>query len=397
MMLKRQLARRFLALLAGCVIACPALAETKSEQIQALMAHYHALGRLHGAVLVAQDGKIVYEGGFGQADASWGVANAADVKYHIASVTKVLTAVLVLQQVERGTLRLEAPVRGYLPDFPAPIDARITVDHLLSNRSGLVDYVNDLDGDEYMARYEHRRVPAETIVADMLQRPLEFAPGEQFDYSNTGYVLLGRLLESVTGRSYCDLLREEVLAPAGMAASGCVSYEPVVARMATAYKREDGKLAHAPFFHALHADSVAYSTVRDLFRFDEALRAGRLLSPAMQAVMSTPRAEDGRIGDAYGPGLEHFYGYGLEIHRRPGASPAGSVTVVGHTGYYLGWSARLWRVPEDGIAIIVLNNQSLPIFYNEFFDILYERPYRLPTEDQFDAREGKKKEKGEGS
>ncbi|GAA4869030.1 serine hydrolase domain-containing protein [Luteimonas vadosa] len=392
MMLKRQLARCFLALLAGCVITCPALAQTKTERIHALMAHYHALGRLHGAVLVAQDGKVVYEGGFGQADATWGIANAADVRYHVASVTKVLTAVLVLQQVERGTLRLDAPVAGYLPDFPVPIDARITVDHLLSNRSGLVDYVNDLDGDEYMARYEHRRVPAETLVAEMLQRPLEFAPGERFDYSNTGYVLLEVLLESVTGRPYCDLLREEVFAPAGMAASGCVSYEPVVARMATAYKRENGQLAHAPFFHALHADGVAYSTVRDLFRFDEALRAGRLLSPAMQAVMATPRIGDDRIGNFFGPGLEHFYGYGLEIHQRPGASPADRVTVVGHSGYYLGWSARLWRVPEDGIAIIVLNNQTLPTFYIELFDILYERPYRLPTEDELDAREGKKKE-----
>lgn len=283
---------------------------------------------------------MIYEGGFGLADAAWGVPNAPDVKYHVASVTKMFTALLVMQQVERGVLRLDAPAADYLPNFPVPIDDRITVEHLLTHRSGLVDYVNDLSGDEYKALYEHRRVPADSVVADMASRPLEFEPGQGYDYSNTGYVLLGLLLEAVTGQTYCALLREDVFAPAGMEGSRCIAFEPVVPRLATPYEEEDGVLTRAPFFHANYADGVVYSTVRDLYRFDQALRSGHLLSPALQAAMNTPRVEDDFIGDDYGPGLRHFYGYGVETHRRAGASQSDSVTVAGPGGGYAGWSAN---------------------------------------------------------
>jgi CubicO group peptidase (beta-lactamase class C family) len=365
-----------------------ALAQTRAERIHELMAHYYALGRHHGAVLVAQGGEVVYEGGFGPADATWGIPNAPDVRYGIGSVTKTFTALLVMQQVERGALRLDAPVADYLPDFPAPIDERITLEHLLTHRAGLVDYVNDLGGGEYTARYEHRRVPADSVVADMARRPLKSEPGQGYDYSNTDYVFLGLLLEAVTDKPYCVLLQEEVFGPAGMEGSGCLAFEPVVPRLATPYEK-DGGLTHAPFFHANYADGVVYSTVRDLLRFDQFLLEGRLLSPEMQALMNTPRVEDDWIGDDYGPGLRHFYGYGVETHRRPGASPSDSVTVVGHGGGYTGWSAMLWRVPEDGVVIAVLNNRHIPPLYPELFDVLYDRAYRLPTEEELDARDKK--------
>lgn len=385
----RQHACFCVAFLAGCLLTSTALAQTKAERIEELMAHYHALGRQHGAVLVAQDGEVIYEGGFGPADATWGIPNSPDVKYGIGSVTKVFTALLVMQQVERGALRLDAPAALYLPDFPAPLDERITVEHLLTHRSGLVDYVNDLSGDEYTARYEHRRVPADSVVADMARRPLEFEPGRGYDYSNTGYVLLGLLLEAVTGEPYCALLHEEVLGPAGMEGSGCMAFEPVVPHLATPYEEEDGVLTHAPFFHANYADGVIYSTVRDLFRFDRALHSGHLLTSGFQAVMNAPRVADDFIGDDYGPGLRHFYGYGVETHRRLGAGRSDSVTVVGHGGGYTGWSAMLWRVPEDEVVIAVLNNQHIPPLYPELFDILYDRTYRLPTEEELEAREEK--------
>jgi CubicO group peptidase (beta-lactamase class C family) len=369
------------------VLAPCASAQTKAERIHELMTHYHELGRHHGAVLVAKDGQVIYERGFGLADATWGIRNAPDVKYGIGSVTKTFTALLVMRQVERGGLRLSAPAGDYLPDFTTPLDRRITVEHLLTHRSGLMDYVNDLESDEYTAKYEHRRVPADSVVADMAQRPLKFEPGQQFGYSNTNYALLGLLLEAVTARPYCILLQEEVFTPAAMEASGCLAFEKVVDRLATPYEKNSGVLTHAPFFHANYADGTMYSTVRDLYRFDQALRSGRLLSPEYQALMNTPRTEDDWIGDDYGPGLRHFYGYGVETHRRAGPSPSDSVTVIGHGGGYTGWSAMLWRVPEDGVVFVVINNVHIPPLYPEIFDILYGRPYRLPTEEELIARE----------
>jgi CubicO group peptidase (beta-lactamase class C family) len=371
----------FSLLVLTCLFNSFAYAQSKKEQIHNLMTVYHELGRHHGAVLVAQDSEVIYEGGFGEANATWGIPNSPDVRYGIGSVTKMFTALLVMQQIEHGTIRLNAPAAGYLPDFPALIDERITIEQLLTHRSGLVDYVNDLSGDEYNAKFEFSRLPADSIVADILRRPLKFEPGQNFDYSNTGYVLLGLVLESVMGKPYCALLSEFIFQPSEMESSGCLSYEPIVPMLATPYEKVNGEMTHAPFFHAIYADGVVYSTVRDLYRFDQALRSERLLTHEFQVMMNTPRVEDDLIGDDYGPGLQHFYGYGVETHWRPVSELPDSVKVVGHSGGYTGWSAIMWRVPEDGITIVVLNNRHIPPLYIELFDILYERPYYLPTED----------------
>ena len=171
-----------------------------------------------------------------------------------------------------------------------------------------------------------------------------------------------------------------------MTDTGCLFFEPVVPRMATGYVRaDDGTLVRAPFDHSIHADGMAYSTVRDLFALDQALRAGQVLSPSMQTVMNAPRAVEGWIGDDFGPGLTHHTGYGLEsIHRRPGPVDGDSVTVVGHGGGTAGWSSMFWRVPDEGIVIAVLNNVGVPPLPIEIFDILFERPYALPTVPELD-------------
>lgn len=365
-----------------------ARAQTKAEQIHDLMAHYHALGRHHGAVLVAQGGEVIYEGGFGVANATWGIPNGPDVKYDIGSVTKHLTGLLVMQQVERGKIRLDAPAAVHLLNFPVRIDERITIAHLLTHQSGITDFANDLGAEEFEARYLHRRHPAGAVVADMLLRPLEFDPGAGHAYSNTGYVLLGLILEAVTGRDYCDLLQAEVLEPAGMSESGCSRFEPVILRRATGYRMEDGRLIHAAYWHSSYADGELYSTVRDLYRFDLAMQSGRLLSPEMQGVMNTPRLKHDWIGDDFGQGLKHYTGYGIEsVHQRPGFADADRVTVISHGGGGGGFTSMLWRVPEDGVVVAVLNNVEVPPLYPELFDILYDRLYRLPTEDKVTPRE----------
>ncbi|WP_412067971.1 serine hydrolase domain-containing protein [Rubrivirga sp. IMCC43871] len=371
-----------LALLAACSTQA-ASAQTEAERIDALMARYHALGLFHGAVVVARDGDVVYEGGFGLADATWGVPNGPDVSYRIASVTKPITALLVFQEIERGALSLDAPAAGYLPDFPAPIDPRITVADLLIHASGIVDYANDLSDDEYAARYLYRRVPADSVVAAMVRRPLEFEPGTAHDYSNTGYVLIGLILEATSGTPYCDLVRERVTEPAGMTGTGCALFEPVVEGMATGYRLgDDGRLTHAPFEPSTYAEGVLYATPRDLVRLDAALREGRVLSPAMQAVMAEPRVLTDHVGDDMGLGLIHSEAYGVEsVHRRPGAG-ADSVTAYAMGGGMPpAWTAMWYRVPEDGVTIAVMNNAGAPPpLYPELFDILYGRPYSLPAE-----------------
>lgn len=368
------LARLCTGLMVG-LIAAPAWAQSTSERIDALITELHERGRFEGAVLVAREGEVVYEGGRGLADATWGIPNAPDVKYPLASITKTFTAVLVLQQVDRGVLRLDAPAADYLPDFPAPIDPRITIEHLLTHQSGLLDFVNDLPRDEVFMRYARQPLPPDSAVADMARRPLEFEPGARSDYGNTGYNLLGLVLETVTGRSYCALLQAQVFGPAGMRDSGCIAFEPVVPRMATPYLTEDEALQHVTYDHSLFADGSAYSTVRDLFRFDQALRVGQLLPRELQAEMAAPRVRDEWISEHYGTRPELAYGYGVATWESPGSSPSDRVQVVGHGGAAAGVTTVLWRIPEEGVVIALLNNRSIWPFptYLELIDVLYGR------------------------
>jgi len=362
-----------------------ARAQSLSDRLDEVMQRYHDLGLFHGSILVARDGEVVYERGAGFANVEWAIPNAPDTRFQLASITKMFTATLVLQQAERGQVRLDAPITTYLPEYPAEPGDRITVPHLLSHTSGIPDFANDLTPEEYAARYLHTAQPADTVLADMARRPLEFEPGEAFDYSNTGYVLLGMILERVTGADFCALLRREILEPAGMADSGCSSFEAVIPHRATGYERTADGLRHVPYDHSLLADGVMYATVQDLFRFDRAMAGGALLSEASQALMNTPREREPMWSQ--GAGLDAHYGYGVVIMNVPWWTPDRTVTVLAHGGLTQGFSTLFARIPEDGITVAALNNlhRTMPTFL-ELFSILYGQPYELPTRERLEAQ-----------
>jgi CubicO group peptidase (beta-lactamase class C family) len=370
-----------------CFAAPAALAQTPAERIDEVMRRYHELGRFHGSILVAKDGEIVYEKGYGLANREWENPNTPETRFQLASVTKTFTATLVLQQVERGRIPLDAPITTYLPEYPAEPGGRITVHHLLSHSSGIPNF----SWRDYQATKLDTRQLGDTILADMARRPLEFEPGERVDYNNTGFVLLGMILERVTGTDYCTLLRRQILEPAGMAASGCESFEAIIPRRAAGYQRVEGEFRHAPYDHTLHADGMMYSTVQDLFRFDRAMAGGILLSPEMQAVMNTPHYPDG-LDDLELVGIKEIHwGYGIMVRFDSRAVvPDHALTVLTHGGRGLGFSAMLIRIPEDGIFVAALNNlHQMNSFYPEIFSILYGTPYELPTREHLEAQGGR--------
>ncbi len=185
----------------------------------------------------------------------------------------------------------------------------------------------------------------------------------------------------MTGRPYCALLREEIFEPAGMADSGCRSFEAVIPRMATQYATEDGQPWHVRYDHSVYADGVGYSTVRDLFRLDAALRDGRLLSASGQARMASPRVQDEWVAEHYGPRPSLGYGYGVAVWEMPGAAPSDSVTVVGHGGAGDGLTTVFWRVPQGGVVVAVMSNRSIWPFptYGALLDLAYGRSPALPA------------------
>ncbi|MEE4361135.1 MAG: serine hydrolase domain-containing protein [Pseudomonadales bacterium] len=305
---------------------------------------------VHGAVRIVDGGRLVHEGGYGYADREWSVPNAGDTRYRIASLTKQFLAILLLQEAERGRLDLQATLDRYLPDYAAPWAGQVSIHQLLVHTAGVPDFVS-LDWDAYTRRYLHVRVPAEDIAADLATQALEFAPGARFAYSNSGYLLLGLVLEAVTGASWCALLKERILDPAGMADSGCDDFETVRPRRARGYYLRSEQYSNAPYDHSAHAEGNMYATVRDLERYDRALREGRLLSPPMQALMHLPhvrvRAEEGE--------RERWYGYGVYLQRRSDEE-GGEVTVATHSGGIEGFSAFLLRGLEDGRFVALLEN-----------------------------------------
>jgi CubicO group peptidase (beta-lactamase class C family) len=293
-------------------------------------------GAFSGAVLVARDDKPVVKQASGLADRQRRRPNTVDTRFNIGSVGKTFTAVAIAQLVEAGKLSFDDPIGRYLPGFPREVANRVTVGQLLTHTSGL--------GDVFM-RW-HPNAPAQLDVSDLLTRivrePLQFEPGSRFGYSNSGYVVLGAIIESVTGESYYDYVRRHVFVPAGMTRTGWYSPDQVP-NMAHGYARVDT----SGTWVAGNPSGGAYSTVGDLLKFARALLKGRLLSPKTTKTVLAGKVNTPKPGPA-----KARYGYGFEEEFRNG------VRIVGNGGGQPGVEAQLRIFPRLGYTVIVLTNKE---------------------------------------
>ena len=207
-------ARLFALFIVALITATNALAQQNvQKEIDGLLKQYYDYGQFNGSVLVADKGKIIYEKGFGMANMEWAIANQPDTKFRIGSITKQFTAALVLQLVEEGKIKLDAKLTDYLTDYRKDTGDKVTIHQLLNHTSGIPSYT---DNREFFR--EHSRDPYG--VADFVKKfasgDLEFEPGSKFSYNNSGYTLLGAIIEKVTGKSYETVLTERILKPLGM-------------------------------------------------------------------------------------------------------------------------------------------------------------------------------------
>lgn len=293
-------------------------------------ARYGDAFKFHGVVGVLKDGEPVFVRGYGVADPGTGAAVTEDSRFKIGSLTQTFTAVAVLQLRDRGLVDLDAPVRKYLPDYPA-IGQRITVRHLLSHTSGIPSYT---DAHVFAVGHEGP-VPPARVRAMFQDLPLEFAPGTDFDLSNSGYFLLGELVEAVSGEPFADYLAENVLAPAGMKRSGLGRPVDTVGQEFD----EDEVLVPAGQRHpsAYGAAAAMVSTAADLARWDRALRTpGLVLSPKGLAEMTTVVREE--------------YGLGWFLRQDRGQ------TMAFYPGGVEGYNATIARYLEDGVTVFALAN-----------------------------------------
>ncbi|MCG8469109.1 MAG: serine hydrolase [Gemmatimonadetes bacterium] len=338
--------RGLVALLMLVAVARPVAAQSRADRAESYLRAYHDLGRFNGAALVVDRGSVLYEGALGLADLDTGELATPSTRFRIASLTKQFTAALVLRLEELGRLRVDATVAAYIEEYPKPQADRITIHHLLNHTSGLPSYT-DIPG-----FLEHRGVeplaPGE-IVALTWSEPLRFEPGSDFEYSNSGYALLGWIVERVTGVPYHAALREHVLEPLGLTDTGYDHDEIPPSGHARGFTRDlDGHRAARPLDPSIpYSAGMLYSTVSDLGRWTAALLGWTSPGPFEDPSTGVRMMAPGRNG----------YGYGIGSSRRDVGRET-EIRTVEHTGGIFGFTSVLRAFPDHERAIVLLDNTS---------------------------------------
>lgn len=350
--MNRPIAATTLALVAGTLLGVsrPATAQIqdRSELIAALdsAAEAHAADSMVAGVAVAvvRDGDTLLLEGYGQAHREFDVLTPPDAVYEVGSITKQFTAAAILQLAARDSLDLDAEITEYLPDY----DTRghvVTVRQLLHHTSGIRDYF----GMSTFGPLGRTDVPRDSLLSLVEAEPFRFAPGTTMSYTNTGYFLLGRIIEETSGQSYGEYLEQHVLGPAGMADSHYCDERAVVDHGAQGYSwSEEGTLRRRQSFdHAWpYAAGSLCSTAGDLVAWNEALHGGRILPDSMYRAMITP----GRLAD----GTELRYAMGLGVLESAGHR------IIRHGGGLYGFLSESRYYPDGEVILVVLQNTTGP-------------------------------------
>lgn len=317
-------------------------AQATSDLAAKADAYIKATG-IPGSVLLAKSGKVVLARGYGLANIELDVPNKSETKFRLGSITKQFTAAAILQLQEKGKLRIEDPISRYIPNTPAAWTG-ITIHHLLTHTSGIPSYTEEAG---YQAHMRERVGAPIDFLSRFRDRPLEFAPGEKFHYDNSGYFLLGVIIEQVSGLEYEDYLRKNIFEPLQMTATGYDWPAAILKDRASGYSNGDGGKINADFLDMgqPYAAGSLYSTVLDLYKWDRALYSTKVLNAESLQAAFTPNKYD------WAEGIKYGYGWGItQVHGHK---------AVGHGGGINGFSTVIWRaIEEDATAIVLSNNDA---------------------------------------
>ena len=347
------------------VIQSTALGQDHAAKIQEVLALAHKYQQFNGTALVAENGRVVYKGAFGMANMEWGIPNTPDTKFRLGSITKQFTSMLIMQLVSQGKIKLDAKLTDYLPDYRKDTGEKVTIHNLLTHTSGIPSYTGLPNFFQDVSRDPYK-------VADFVKKyasgDLEFEPGSKFSYSNSGYFLLGAVIERVTGKSYEQVLKENILDPAGMKNTGYDHHDTIIPKRASGYVRTGNGYINAPYLDMSipYAAGSLYSTVEDLYLWDQVLYTDKLLSAQLKQLM-------------YKPFLEN-YAYGWGVTNASFKQNGQPVQVITHNGGINGFSTNIARYPNEKNLIVLLDNtsQNVQPLNDTIENILYNQPYELP-------------------
>ena len=347
--------RRLLLLALSAALAG---AQDISSKVDEYVKAYVDQNRFMGSVLIAKGGKVLVDKGYGMANIELDVPNSPQTKFRLGSITKQFTATAILQLEEKGKLSVNDAVSKYFPDSP-PAWKAITIHNLLTHTSGIPNYTS-------FPGFMDKQARTPLTVAELLglfkDKPLEFEPGSQMKYSNSGYEVLGYIIEKTSGVSYEEYVKRNIFDRVDMQDSGYDHDTTIIKHRAAGYSLVNGKLQNARYLDMSSPYSAGslYSTVDDLYRWDRALYTDKVLSRKSIEKMYTPFKND--------------YAYGWGVKDGPHKQYA-------HGGGIFGFSTFIARYPADDAFVVVLSNiESAPAgrIAGDLANILFGEKYELP-------------------
>jgi len=333
----------------------------QGDKIDALIDAYARMYKFNGSALVAKNGIILINKGYGYRNAADKIVNNEQTIFQLGSITKQFTSAVILKLQEEKKLSVSDKLSKYFPGYPK--GDSVTIEQLLTHTSGIYSYTNDPN---FMANEVTKPANREMMMALFRDKPFDFSPGTGWNYSNSGYSLLGYIIEAVTKKPYEQAVRKYIFTPLGMTHSGFDFTHLKNKEKATGYfELNDKETVPAPIVDSTvsYSAGAIYSTTGDLYLWHKALQKNIILSKVQQDKAYTP--------------VKNKYGYGWGIDSIEGKRK------VSHSGGIHGFTTNISRIPEDDICIVLLSNASntaLGEITKNIYAILYGKEYKLPEE-----------------
>ena len=336
---------RKVTLLMNCILfGLTLFGQNKKEKLSEVMTTYHKYNMFDGAVLVAENGKVIYKGAFGLANREWNIPNTTDTKFMIGSISKPITATLIMVLVQKGLISLDKNLDDYLDEFKNKPAAKVTVRQLLNHTSGISNY--DIIKD-FFPRISRQNFSRSDYVKIYCDSALAFKSGTRYMYSSWGYFTLGYIIEKVTGKTYEQAMKDEIFDKLKMYNSGSYFHTQIVPKRASGYDYGFGNFLSADFRDQSNTMGTGdiYSTVEDLFKFHLALTNNTLLNKELTQEMFTPGIKPVK------------YGYGW-FNQNFRYTPKDSITTNYHLGTTEEFNAFIIRIPETNSMAVILCNSA---------------------------------------
>ncbi|MEO6536993.1 MAG: serine hydrolase [Ferruginibacter sp.] len=358
--------KKFIILLIYLSIVQVGFTQDKKIQLAEIMKAYHNYNMFDGAVLVAENGKVIYKDAFGLANREWNIPNRTDTKFMIGSVSKPLTAVLMLLQVQKGLINLNDNIEDYLPEFKNKPAAKVTIRQLLTHTSGIANY--DIIKD-FFPRISRQNFTREDYLKVFIDSALAFKSGTNYAYSSWGYFTLGYIMEKVTKKTYAQLMSDDIFKKLKMVNSGSYYHTQIIPNRATGYDYSFSGYTSSDFRDQSNTMGTGdlYSTVEDLFKFHMALANNSLLNKELTAEMFTPGIAPAQYG----------YGWFNKQFKYTGTD---SIASNFHLGMTEGFISFIRRIPSTKSLVVILCNSSPTDFFgitNNLYKVLYNKPVAL--------------------